>query len=291
MVLEKRYYRLSDNSRKLFKRIRSYFDASGQEVERHIYFSSRESDPALKIITSYAAFERPERVRSFTRQNILRSETFYLYDSSGRLVEKYFKNAKGIILARHTWQLNEKGQPVRYQKLGKNGQLILQKDFFYDERDNAVRETHSDALGQALIIKKRLFDSKGHEVLENIYNGEGKLLARKYTFYNSDYVPVEISWYNPQQRIQRLELFAFWEDGTKKQETILDFFVNQSFFKSFNRQGQLMNQQHRIGGQPVGEEIFEYDGQQFLTRRLKFVYKNGQRRPEEEIVFERIESS
>jgi|GEM_PF-5468777 len=291
MLIKKCYYRLSDTQKTLFKRVHSYFDASGQEVERHIYFSSRESDPALKIITTYAAFGHPERVQSFNGENTLKSETVYVYNGAGALVEKHFKNATGAILARHIWQMNEMGQLARYQKFGKNGQLVLQKDFFYDERGNSVRETHSDASGQIRTYKKRLFDSGGREILENIFNGNGKLLARKYTFYNSDHIPVEISWYNPQQRIQRLELFAFWEDGTKKQETILDFFVNQSFFKNFNRQGQLINQQHCIGGQPVGEEVFEYDGQQFLTRRLKFVYKNGQRTPEEEIVFERIESS
>ncbi len=289
MRIQKRYYRLSDAQRTLLKRVLSYLDSSGQEVERHVYFSSEESDPALKIITTYAAYGRPERVQSFKGENTLKSEIVYVYNNNGELIEKYFKNATGVVLARHLWQMNEKGQLVRYQKFGKDDRLILQKDFFYDEQGNSVRETHSDGSGQIHTYKKRLFDAEGHEILENIFNGDGKLLARKYTFYQSGHIPVEISWYNPQQRIQRLELFAFWENGQKKQETILDFFVNQSFFKNFDRQGKLLNQQHRIGGEPVSEELFEYDAQHFLTRRLKFVYKNGQKQPEEEIIFERIE--
>ncbi len=291
MVVLKHYYRLSsDGQQSLFKRVHSYQDSLGQEVERHIYFSSQESDPALKIITTYAAQGRPGRVQSFKHGNELKSETVYIYDNAGSLVEKHFKNATGMVLARHIWQMNEEEQLVRYQKFGKNDRLILQKDFFYDDRGNAVRETHSDATGKILIFKKRLFDSEGHEILENIFNAEGKLLARKYTFYNSAHIPVEISWYNPQQRIQRLELFAFWENGTKKQETTLDFFINQSFFKNFNRQGKLLTQQHRIGGTPVSEELFEYNDQHQLTRRLKFVYKNGQKQPKEEIVIERVQS-
>lgn len=291
MLVLKRYYRLSEGKKKLFKRIHSYLDSSGQEVERHIYFSSQESGPAMKIITSYLAYDRPERVQSFKNGNELKSETVYVYDGAGELVEKHFKNATGVILARHIWQLNEKRALVRYQKFGKNDRLILQKDFFYDDRGNSVRETHSDATGQIRIYKTKLFDPAGYEILENIFNGDGKLMARKYTFYNSAHIPVEISWYNPQQRIQRLELFAFREDGTKKQETILDFFVNQSFFKSFNRQGKLLNQQHCIGGEPVSEELFEYNDQHQLKRRLKFVYKNGKKQPKEEIVVEHVELS
>ncbi len=277
MMHSKKLFKIDGQSERLLQETHSVLDSNGKETERRIF----DHQGQLKLQTIFIYDSNGFLTKTMTKnaQGRLLSSVTLWYDGHNHLIRRSFFDRDQILIAQHLWEYDpsKPERLLKYSKFGKDNTPLLVKKYSYDANGNPIKEEHFQPEGQLSVLKLKTFDAHNREQSETILEKGTIFKARKLVLYNRQNLPVEISWYDSHETIQRLECLDYNENGTLLNEVILDFLGNRSFFKHYNASGQLEYLLRKYNRQPVSEEFFEYDAQQRLILRQRFAIQEKQK--------------
>ncbi len=272
----KKVFDIEKNKEHLSLQVVSCTDLQGQETERRVL----DSDGRLTLQTFFTYHGSGKLSGSIAKNGSGKILNYieYSYDDKGRLVKRAFFNSEGQLLAYHAWLYDlEADRLLEYCKYDNTQTFKFRKTFHYNEQGLITEERHYSSLNKLVILKKKQYDDNGLEKGEFIYDGSDNLKARKLIIRNRYGKPIEISWYDPSDRIQRLECFEYHDNNLLDSEIIIDFFGKRSFFKHYTEFGKIEHVMRKQNRQPVAEEEYEYDSEKRLTVRKRYLIKDKKR--------------
>lgn len=268
---------MENNTENPVLEVATSIDEHGQEVERRVFDGSGQ----LTLHTFFIYNSDGQLTGSLAKNgsgNIL-NYIEYSYDAGGRLAKRTFFDAHKQLLAYHAWTYApDSNRLLEYSKYGRSDTFKIRKTFHYDAQGLLVEERHYASQNKLLILKKKQYDYKNREKGEFIFDGTNALKARKLVLRDHNGQPIEISWYDPSDRIQRLECFDYRADNALANEIIIDFFGNRSFFRHYTTFGKIEYVLRKQNRQPVGEEMYEYDSANRLALRKRYLIAGSKRR-------------
>ncbi len=280
MVHLKKKYKIDSDGEHLTQEIHSILDHAGNETERRVMDGA--GNLRLQTLFSYRTDGLLRQTIVKNGRNVVRSSVQLEYDDRKHLVRRSFFDHQKHRLAYHIWHYDEiSGVLTEFVKYGPDGKERFRRKYTYDEEGHVIKEEHFGMHGELLIVKTKRYDMNGREERERIFEQGKKLIAQKCVLYNNRNLPIEISWYDAMERIQRLESFDYESDGSLRTEIVLDFHGNHSFFKQYNEYGKIQLIQTKHNGNTTAEETFSYDSAQRLIVRIKYTIQKGRKIPTE----------
>ncbi len=277
MIHLKKRFKINKHSEQLIQEVRSVLDESGNELERQVF----DGQGRLLLQTSFSYHPAGLRLGTLVLDGngTRRSSVSLEYDGQQHLIKRSFFDAQKQLAAYHVWIYDrESGLLTEFTKFGRDGQVRFRRKFVYDEQGRLIREEHYAQQERLSIVKVKSYDQKGLEIRELVFERGEKLVAQKFVLYNTYDLPIEISWYDAAERLQRLESFDYASDGTLLNEIILDFHGNRSFFRNYDEKGNIKLVQTQRNGRLVSEETFMYDLSARLILRAKYAIAGNHRK-------------
>ena len=277
MVHIKKIFKIKDQHEFLSQETHYILDANGKETERQVYGA----DGQLKLHTyfQYNSNGYPIKTTTQNHNGDLLSSVELNYDNMNQLIRRLFFDGNRTLVAQHFWEYDSKvpNRLLKFGKIGKNETPVFIQKFHYDSNGNMVKEEHISPEGRLKILKLKTYNDQKREQSETILENGTDFKARKLILYDARNLPVEISWYDAEDKIQRLECFDYGDNGILLNEIILDFYAQRSFFKHYNDAGKIEYLLRKHNRQPVAEETYEYDSQDRLILRRKFAIRDEQK--------------
>ncbi len=277
MVHIKKIFKFNDQREFLSQETHYILDADGKETERQVYGANGQ----LKLHTFFMYNSNGYLIKTITQNHNghLLSTVELIYDDMDQLTRRLFYDGNRTLVAQHFWEYDPRvpNRLLMFGKIGKNEMPVFIQKFHYDANGNLIKEEHFSPDGRIKILKLKAYDDQNREQSETILENGTDFKARKLILHDVRNLPVEISWYDAEDKIQRLECFDYGDNGILLNEIILDFYGQRSFFKHYNDKGKIEYLLRKHNRQPVAEETYEYETQDRLILRQKFAIKGEQK--------------